>query len=193
MNVMDLIEHTWQESLAVKQSLRPIFPEIARAAELLAGAYERGGKAMFFGNGGSAADAQHFAAEMECRFRFDRPPLPALALHANTSTLSAISNDYAFVEVFARLLQAHARPGDVAVAISTSGRSANVLRAAALKTKLGIGLIALTGAYGDALAPFADVVLAVPSTVTARVQEAHELIGHILCDWVERKMFQDHE
>jgi D-sedoheptulose 7-phosphate isomerase len=189
----DLIERTWQESLAVKQALRPLFPDIARAAELLAGAYERGGKALFFGNGGSAADAQHFAAELECRFRFDRRPLPALALHANTSSLSAISNDYAFQDVFARLLQAHARPGDVAVAISTSGRSPNVLRAAALKEALGIGLVALTGAHGEALRPFADVVLAVPSTVTARVQEAHELIGHILCEWVERKLFGGHD
>ena len=192
-DIMDLIERTWQESLDVKRSLRPLFPGIARAAELLVASYKQGGKALFFGNGGSAADAQHFAAEMECRFRFDRPPLPALALHANTSTLSAIANDYAFDDVFARLLQAHARPGDVAVAISTSGRSANVLRAAALKKKLGISLIALTGANGDDLAPFADVVLAVPSTITARVQEAHELIGHILCDWVEREMFQSND
>ncbi|NOZ01948.1 MAG: SIS domain-containing protein [Deltaproteobacteria bacterium] len=190
---MDLIESTWRESLDVKKSLRPLFPDIARAAELLVECYKKGGKALFFGNGGSAADAQHFAAELECHFRFDRPPLPAMALHANTSTLSAISNDYAFDDIFARLLEAHARPGDVAVAISTSGHSANVLRAAALKTKLDIGLIALTGADAEALAPFADVVLAVPSKVTARVQEAHELIGHILCDWVERKLFHTDE
>jgi D-sedoheptulose 7-phosphate isomerase len=189
IRVEDLIEQTWAESLAVKQALRPLFPAIARAADLLAGTYEQGGKALFFGNGGSAADAQHLAAELECRFRFDRRPLPALALHANTSTLSAVSNDYSFEDVFARLLTAHARPGDVAVAISTSGRSPNVLRAAALKPSLQIGLIALTGAHGDSLAPYADVVLAVPSTVTARVQEAHELIGHMLCDWVERKLF----
>lgn len=189
---MDLIEQTWQQSIEVKQSLRSLFPDIARAATLLVNAYRNGNKALFFGNGGSAADAQHFAAELECRFRFDRPPLPALALHANTSTLSAIANDYAFEDVFARLLQAHARPGDVAVAITTSGRSENVLRAAALKAKLKIGLIAMTGMHGEALAPFADVVLTVPSMVTARVQEAHELIGHILCDWIEREIFGDH-
>lgn len=192
-SVLALIEQTWAESLAVKQALRPLFPAIARAAELLADTYQRGGKALFFGNGGSAADAQHLAAELECRFRFDRRPLPALALHANTSTLSAVANDYAFQDVYSRLLQAHARPGDVAVAISTSGRSPNVLRAAAQKEALQIGLIALTGEYADDLAPFADVVIAVPSRVTARVQECHELIGHMLCDWVERRLFASDE
>jgi D-sedoheptulose 7-phosphate isomerase len=188
-SVHELIEQTWAESLAVKQAMRPLFPAIAEAAELLADAYVRGNKAIFFGNGGSAADAQHFAAELECRFRFDRPPLPALALHANTSSLTAISNDYEYDDVFARLLKAHARPGDVAVAISTSGTSRNVLRAVAQREALGITAIALTGANGDALRPHADVVLAVPSTVTGRIQEAHELIGHMLCDWVERKLF----
>jgi D-sedoheptulose 7-phosphate isomerase len=184
-----LIEDTIQESLALKQALRSLLPQIAQAAQLLADAYEQGAKAIFFGNGGSAADAQHFAAEMECRFRMDRRPLPALALHTNTSSLSAISNDYRYEDVFARLLKAHAQPGDVAVAISTSGKSPNVLKAAALKQDLGIKLIALTGQYGEMFLPWADALIAVPSSVTARIQEAHVLIGHILCDWVERRLF----
>jgi D-sedoheptulose 7-phosphate isomerase len=190
-NLTELIEQTWQENQTVMGALRPLFPAIAQAPELMADTYARGGKAIFFGNGGSAADAQHFAAEMECRFRFDRRPLPALALHANTSSLSAISNDYAFEEIFARLLAAHAKPGDVAIAISTSGKSPNVLRAAAHKRELQIGLIALTGENAAPLLPYADVVIAVPSKVTARIQEAHELIGHMLCDWVERRLFEN--
>lgn len=187
--VLRLIEQTHRDNLATIQALAPLFPEIAKAADLLADTYLRGGKALFFGNGGSAADAQHFAAELESRFRVDRPPLAALALHANTSSLTAIANDYSYPEIFARLLRAHARPGDVAVAISTSGTSPNVLRAAALKRELQIGLIALTGANGAELALHADVLIQVPSTVTARIQEAHELIGHMLCDWVERRVF----
>jgi D-sedoheptulose 7-phosphate isomerase len=148
-----------------------------------------GGKAVFFGNGGSAADAQHLAAELECRFRIDRRPLPALALHTNTSTLTAVGNDRGFEGVFARLLRAHARPEDVVVAISTSGTSPNVLAAAAVRAEVPFRLIALTGANGVPLARYADVVLAVPSTVTARVQEAHILIGHILCELVEARLF----
>jgi len=180
-----------QGSIAVKQKvLATLGPQVRAAAELLVAAYTRGNKAIFFGNGGSAADAQHLAAELECRFGFDRRPLPALALHANTSTLTAIANDYAYEALFARLLLAHARPGDVAVAISTSGTSKNVVAAARTKAELGIHLIALTGENGATLAPFADVVIAVPSRDTPRIQESHIAIGHILCDWIERSLFR---
>src|SRR5450432_2898763 len=137
----------------------------------------------------TALPAVRTAAEMEGRFGFDRRPLPALALHANVSTLTAIANDYSYEQVFSRLLTAHARPGDVAVAITTSGASKNVLAAARLKQELGIKLVALTGENGAALAPFADVVIAVPSRDTARIQESHILIGHILCEFVERSLF----
>jgi D-sedoheptulose 7-phosphate isomerase len=177
-------------SVALKQKvLETLTPQICSAGELLAKAYANGNKAIFFGNGGSAADAQHLAAEMECRFAFDRPPLTALALHANTSTLTAISNDYGYEQVYARLLEAHARPGDVAVALSTSGTSKNVLAAARLKAQLQIKLIALTGENGADLAPFADCVIAVPSKETPRIQEAHITIGHVLCEWVEHVLF----
>jgi D-sedoheptulose 7-phosphate isomerase len=191
MSIEKLLGDSIAASVALKQKvLETQGPQICAAAELLAQAYAGGNKAIFFGNGGSAADAQHLAAEMECRFAFDRPSLPALALHANTSTLTAISNDYQFEQVFARLLTAHARPGDVAVAITTSGTSKNVVAAARLKDQLKIKLIALTGENGAALAPFADCVIAVPSKDTPRIQEAHITIGHVLCQWVECAVFK---
>ena len=178
-------------SVALKQKvLDTLTSEICAAGELLAEAYANGNKAIFFGNGGSAADAQHLAAEMECRFAFDRSPLPALALHANTSTLTAIANDYAYEQIYARLLAAHARPGDVAVALSTSGTSKNVIAAARVKEQLQIKMIALTGENGLALSPFADCVIAVPSKETPRIQEAHITIGHVLCEWVEHSVFR---
>jgi D-sedoheptulose 7-phosphate isomerase len=186
-----LLDDSIAASILLKQKvLETLKPQIRAAAELLAQAYANGNQAIFFGNGGSAADAQHLAAEMECRFAFDRPPLPALALHANTSTLTAVSNDYQYEQVFARLLMAHARPGDVAVAITTSGTSKNVVAAARLRDHLKIKLIALTGENSAVLAPFADCVIAVPSRDTPRIQEAHITIGHVLCQWVEYSVFK---
>ena len=185
-----LFRESVEASLQVKRRvLEGSLPAVERAAELLLTAYQAQNKAIFFGNGGSAADAQHLAAEMEGRFGFDRPPLPALALHANASTMTAVANDYSYEQVFARGLTANARPGDVAFGITTSGTSKNVVAAAKLKTKLGIKMIALTGENGEALAPYADVVIAVPSRDTPRIQEAHIMIGHILCDYVERRLF----
>jgi D-sedoheptulose 7-phosphate isomerase len=185
-----LVDESIRASIAVKQALlEQQRHHIARAAELMADCYRKGGKTIFFGNGGSAADAQHLAAEMECRYMFDRAPLASLALSTNTSAVTAISNDYSYNELFARLLRAHARPGDCAIALSTSGTSKNVLAAARLKAELGISLIALTGENSGPLAEFADVVVAVPSKVTGRVQECHILIGHILCEWTESQLF----
>jgi D-sedoheptulose 7-phosphate isomerase len=186
-----LLDDSITASILLKQKvLETLKPQIRAAAAMLAQAYANGNQALFFGNGGSAADAQHLAAELECRFAFDRPPLPALALHANTSTLTAVSNDYQYEQVFARLLMAHARPGDVAVAITTSGTSKNVVAAARLRDQLKIKLIALTGENSAVLAPFADCVIAVPSRDTPRIQEAHITIGHVLCQWVEYSVFQ---
>jgi D-sedoheptulose 7-phosphate isomerase len=186
-----LLDDSIAASILLKQKvLETLKPQIRAAAELLAQAYANGNQAIFFGNGGSAADAQHLAAELECRFAFDRPPLPALALHANTSTLTAVSNDYQYEQVFARLLMAHAQPGDVAVAITTSGTSKNVVAAARLRDQLKIKLIALTGENGAVLAPYADCVIAVPSRDTPRIQEAHITIGHVLCQWVEYSVFK---
>ncbi len=193
MNDFDpLLERAVRESIAVKNSLlAELRAPITRAAELLLTAYRAGHKAIFFGNGGSAADAQHLAAELEGRFAFDRKPLPALALHANVSTLTAIGNDYGYDQVFARPLRAHGSPGDVVVALSTSGNSANVVAAARLKGELGLSVVALTGEGGGALASVADVLVAIPSRDTARIQEGHILVGHVLCQWVEQGMFGD--
>ncbi|CAN5866251.1 D-sedoheptulose 7-phosphate isomerase [soil metagenome] len=185
------IEHSIRDSISTKETLFQLQPQIVAAAELLVDCYKKGGKSIFFGNGGSAADAQHFAAEFESRFAFDRPPLPSLALHANTSTVTAVGNDYGYDDVFSRPLRAHARPGDVAIAISTSGTSKNVLAAARIAKELDIRLIALTGENKGPLAEFADVSIAVPSRITARIQESHGLIGHMLCGWVERAMFEE--
>jgi D-sedoheptulose 7-phosphate isomerase len=184
-----LIAETVQKSIALKNQLVPLYPGIARAATLLADAYRRGHQAIFFGNGGSAADAQHLAAELSGRFFLDRRALPALALGINASALTAISNDLGYEQLFLRQLEAFARPGDVAVAISTSGSSRNVVTAAAARARLGLSVIALTGEGGGALAEHADVLLAVPSRSVPRIQEVHILIGHLLCEWVERSLF----
>lgn len=186
----DFIDSSIRDSIDTKQRLRELGPQIAAAAELLIECYRHGGKAIFFGNGGSAADAQHLAAELECRYAFDRKPLAALALHTNTSTVTAVSNDYAYEDLFARLLRAHARPGDVAVALTTSGTSKNVLAAARLREELGIKVIGLTGENGAPLGQHADVLIAVPSRVTARIQESHILVGHMLCEWLEQALFE---
>ena len=194
MTIEELLGNSISASVALKKKvLETLTPQIVHAAELLVQAYASGNKAIFFGNGGSAADAQHLAAEIEHRFAFDRPPLPAVALHTNTSTLTAIANDGEYQQIFARQLAANARPGDVAVALTTSGTSKNVVAAARLKHQLGIKLIALTGENSAVLTPFADCVIAVPSRETPRVQEAHMTIGHVLCEWVERTVFGANE
>jgi D-sedoheptulose 7-phosphate isomerase len=162
---------------------------IVAAAELLIGCLREGGKVLAFGNGGSAADAQHFAAELAGRYERERPALAALALTANSSDLTAIGNDYGFAQVFARLVAAHGRRGDVAVAISTSGNSENVLRGADAARAAGLRSIALVGKGGGKLAAKADVAIIVPSSSTARVQEAHATIVHVLCELVEQALF----
>ncbi len=163
--------------------------QIAKVAGRLVEALQAEGQVLFFGNGGSAADAQHLAAELVGRFRQDRPPLRALALTANVPVLTSVANDYAFEEIFARQVQAFARPGDVAFGISTSGRSPNVVRGLIAARERGALTVALTGEGGGVCAEHADLLLAVPSKVTARIQEAHLAIGHILCGVVEQRLF----
>jgi len=162
---------------------------IARAGALLATTFRRGGRALCFGNGGSAADAQHLAAELGGRFERERPGLPALALTSNSSDLTAIGNDYGFEQVFARLVRAHGRPGDVAVAISTSGNSPNVLAGVAEARAAGLSSVGLTGKGGGQLAAAVDVAVVVPSHVTARVQECHIAVIHALCELVDEQLF----
>ena len=162
---------------------------ITRAADVLHKCLVSGNKILLFGNGGSAADAQHVAAEFVCRFSGDRIPLPAIALTTDTSALTAIGNDYGFNQVFARPVAALGRRGDVAIAISTSGRSPNVLAGVETAREKGLTTIGLTGGDGGLLAAAVDVCILVPATSTARIQECHLAIEHVLCEMVESLLF----
>jgi D-sedoheptulose 7-phosphate isomerase len=178
------------ESAQVKRTLaREGAEPVARAGALLAEVFRAGGKALLFGNGGSAADAQHIADEWVGRYVRERAALPAIALTANTSDLTAIGNDYGFEHVFARGVEAHGREGDVAIAISTSGNSPNVLRAVEVARERGLHTIGLTGRDGGKLAQLVELPIVVPSDVTARIQEAHTAILHAWCELVDAILF----
>jgi D-sedoheptulose 7-phosphate isomerase len=175
------------DSIQVKQQVladEPLLACVAEVARVIERALRAGGKVLFAGNGGSAADAQHLAAEFVSRFEFDRPGLASIALNTDTSMLTAIGNDYGYDYVFARQVEANGRAGDVFVGISTSGNSKNVLRAVDAAKKLGVVTVALCGAGGQ-LKEICDHVIAVPSTHTPRIQENHILLGHALCALVE--------
>ena len=181
-------------SIATKQSLlrnQEIILAVAKVSELLIDALRQGNKVLLFGNGGSAADAQHIAAEFVGRFAFDRPALPALALSVNSSCVTAIGNDYGFDRVFSRQLEALARPGDVAIGISTSGNSLNVQNAMSTAKKIGLHTIALTGRSGGKLISMVDHCICAPSEETPRIQECHILIGHVISELVEREIFHE--
>lgn len=184
-----IIETSIHASIAVKQSVledQIFLKKIEVATETLSEVFRQGGKALFCGNGGSAADAQHIAAELSGRFYTDRPPLYAEALHVNSSYLTAVANDYGYERVFSRMVEAAGRSGDVLVAISTSGNSPSILEAAAKARQIGMIVIGMTGASGGKLAAHCDLLLNVPSTDTPRIQEVHILIGHIMCEIVEK-------
>ena len=170
---------------------REAAPAIARAAEWIAEAYRSGGKALLFGNGGSASDAQHIAAEFTGRLRRDRPALPAIALTANTSDLTAIANDYGFEQVFSRLIEAHGEEGDVAIAISTSGNSPNLLAAVDEARARRLRTIALLGRGGGKLVDRVDLALVVPSDDTQRIQESHITLAHAITEVVELLLFPE--
>jgi D-sedoheptulose 7-phosphate isomerase len=180
-----------RDSLVVKQTLLEDQDYLSVVSEVgcaLADAIQQGGKVLFFGNGGSAADAQHLAAEFTGRFLIERRPLAGLALTVNTSSLTAIGNDYSFDLVFARQIEALGRAGDVAVGISTSGNSPNVLRAIEVARKLKMLTVGLRG-RGGKLGSVAEHCIRIPSDSTPRIQEAHILTGHILCEIVDRQLF----
>ncbi len=168
--------------------LEPLADALARVADAVSQALEAGHKLLLFGNGGSAAQAQHIAAEFVGRFQSERDPLPAVALTTDTSALTAIGNDYGFEEVFARQLRALAHPGDVALGISTSGRSPNVVRALEEAGRLGLLRVALTGPAASQAGRAADVCLQAPGPSTARIQEAHLVLLHTLCELVEGRL-----
>ena len=164
---------------------------VAAAAELIMGCFENGGTVYFCGNGGSAADAQHFACEFAGRYLVDRPGLPALALSTNSSSLTAIGNDYGYDQVFSRQLEGMGAPGDVLVAITTSGRSESIRRAVREAHRLKMTVIGMTGARGGEFAAMCDVALVTPHTVTPNIQEGHLAMGHAFCLLVERAMFPE--
>ena len=162
---------------------------IVGAVELCVESLRAGGKVMFAGNGGSAADAQHWAGELVSRFYYDRPGLAAIALTTDSSILTAIGNDYGYDYTFARQVEALGRTGDVLVAISTSGNSPNIIRAAEAARARGVAVVGFTGEGGGKLAPLSDICFRVPSTETPRIQEGHEFIGHLLCALIEAEMY----
>jgi D-sedoheptulose 7-phosphate isomerase len=185
------IADLFRESIHVKEVfLAEQSDALARAVDLVADALKADRKILLFGNGGSAADAQHISAELVGRFLGERKGLPAIALTTDTSALTAIANDYGYDEVFARQVRALGRAGDVAIGISTSGKSPSVLRAIEAAKELGMKTLGLTGGTGGALAGLVDVSLCVSaSTLSCRIQETHILIGHVLCELVDRRLF----
>lgn len=180
------IEAMWEEHLGVAAALRALATDVDRVVAMVARSMAGGGVLLVCGNGGSAADAQHIAAELTGRFFRDRRALPAMALHGNTSSLTAIGNDYGYDEVFAREVEAHGRKGDVLLAISTSGDSRNVVRAIETARDKGMTVIGLTGEHGGKMRDLCDACLCVPSRSTPRIQECHILIGHTICELLER-------
>ncbi len=185
----DKIKDIFLECLQIKEDLmRTRIEQIIDISELFIESFKKGGKIMFFGNGGSASDSQHLAAELVGRFQKERKALPALALTVNTSILTALANDYGYEVVFARQVEALGQKNDLVVGISTSGKAKNVAAGIKQAKKMGLKTVALTGGDGGELAKLADVSLMVPSTVTARIQEAHITIGHIICELVESEL-----
>jgi len=181
-----------KESIRVKEKLLETQSfEIYRAAKLIISCLKRGGKVIVFGNGGSAADSQHIVAELVGRFKKERRPLPAIALTTNTSILTAIANDYNYETIFQKQIEALGNKKDVAIGISTSGKAKNVINGIITAKKMKMKTISLTGKKGIDFAKLADISIIVPSEDTARIQEAHITIGHILCELIEETIFKD--
>ena len=187
------IQNLISNSISVKQQLlgdEKLVAIIKKCIDTITAAFKSGNKVLFCGNGGSAADAQHLAAEFSGRFYIDRPALPAEALHCNTSYLTAVANDYSYDLIYARLLQGIGNKGDVLIGLSTSGNSKNIIKAFEVAKEKGMITIGFTGATGGAMKNISDHLLNVPSADTPRIQECHMLIGHIICQLVEEKMFK---
>jgi len=187
----DHIVKIFKESIRVKEAfLNENLSKLVNIVEAVIDALKAGSRILIFGNGGSAADAQHLAAEFINRFVIERPPLPAIALTTDTSVITSIGNDYDFSEIFSKQIRAIGQPGDIAWGISTSGNSPNVLKALEVAKKMGLVTIAFTGKDGGHIAKIADLSINVSSSVTARIQEVHITAGHAICDLVDIKLFQ---
>jgi D-sedoheptulose 7-phosphate isomerase len=188
--MIEIIRGRIEESIQVKQQLlAKCLPDIEKAANVLVDAYKGRHQAVFFGNGGSASDAMHMTAELVGSYMKRRKALPAIALNTNAATLTALANDYSYDELFSHQMDAYIHPGDVAVGLSTSGRSPNVLKGLEAAKRLGAKTIGLVGKDGGPIAQLVDVAVIVPSSATDRIQECHILIGHILCELVESAIF----
>ena len=191
MEMEDVIE-AFETSADVKNAfIRTHAERVVEVGQLLIRAFRDNKKVMLFGNGGSATDASHIAAEFVGRYRRDREPLPALALATDMAAVTCIANDYDFSHIFSRQIQAHGRKGDVVIAISTSGNSLNVIRGVEAAQECGLVTIGWTGAGGGKLADLVDYCFSVPSPVTARIQECHITLGHVLCEFIEERLFGD--
>jgi len=189
---MDIITRSIQDSIAAKQAVLAdsgMLAQIEHAAQVIVSALRSGHRVLWCGNGGSAADAQHLAAELSGRFYYDRPPLNSEALHCNTSYLTAVANDYGYDLIYARMIDGACRQGDVLIGISTSGNSQNIINAFAKAREIGVTTIALTGKTGGQMRALADILLCVPSSDTPRIQESHIMLGHIICEIVESQIF----
>ena len=187
----DQIIQTFRESADLKvRFIRQNVDVLGQVIKMVVEAFKSGNKILLFGNGGSAADAQHIAAEFVNRFLIERPPLPAIALTTDTSVLTSISNDYGYIDSFSKQVKALGREGDVAIGLSASGTSANVIKAMKVAKEMGLKTVSLTGGDGGEIAKLSDVALVVDSPSTPRIQEVHITIGHVLCEMVDRMLFQ---
>lgn len=192
MSQSTLIQQRIQASIDTKQAILDnpaLLAQIGQFADLLTATFQQDGKVLFCGNGGSAGDAQHIAAELSGRFYKNRPPLYAEALHVNSSYLTAVANDFGYDEVYARMVQAAGRTGDVLVAISTSGNSPNILKAVEQARTAGMKVVGMTGDPGGKMRDLCDILINIPSSDTPRIQESHILVGHIICELVEAALF----
>lgn len=191
-NLKMRIQEIIKESIHLKTTLlndKAFIEKIQVISEEIIQCFKNGGKVLFCGNGGSAADAQHLAAELSGRFYYDRAPLFAEALHVNTSYITAVANDYSFDEIYARLIKAKGRKGDIIIGISTSGNSNNIVRAFEEAHQLEMITIGLTGSGGGKMKDNSDSILDIPSNDTPRIQECHIMVGHIICELVEKSLF----
>lgn len=189
---MDTITRSISDSIAAKQAILnnpELLQTIQDVADTMITALRNGNRVLWCGNGGSAADAQHLAAELSGRFYYDRPPLNSEALHCNTSYLTAVANDYGYELIYSRMIDGACKKGDVLVGISTSGNSKNILNAFRKARELGVITVAMTGKTGGEMRQVADYLLNVPSMDTPRIQESHIMLGHIICEIVEAQMF----
>ena len=187
-----MMDNIIKESIELKQNIlldKSLHTIIYNSIDSIVTAFQRGNKVMFCGNGGSAADAQHLAAEFSGRFYKDRKALPSDALHCNSSYLTAVANDYSYDVIYARLLEGLAKPGDVLVGISTSGNSGNIVKAFEMAKSIGVVTVGFTGAAGGKMKTLSDFLINIPSTTTPRIQESHILVGHIICELVEENIF----